>query len=39
MKTIIEKTALGEYLVENIEVNTAYKITHLDNQEPRIEKV
>jgi len=39
MKTIIEKTALGEYLIEDIEINTTYKITHLDNQEPKIEKV
>ena len=39
MKTTIEKTVVGEYLVENIEINTTYKITHLDNQEPKIEKI
>ena len=37
-KTTIKKTSVGEYVIRDIEVNTVYKISHLDKQEPKIEK-
>ena len=38
MKTTIKNTEVGKYQIDNIEVNTTYTITHLEGEEPKIEK-
>ena len=38
MKVEIKNTEVGNYKIENIEVNTTYTITHLEGEEPKIEE-
>ena len=38
MKATIINESTGSYDLDNLEVNTTYTITHLEGQEPKIEK-
>ena len=38
MKAEIKNTEVGKYQIDNIEVNTTYTITHLEGEQPKIEK-
>lgn len=38
METTIKNTEVGNYKIENIKVNTTYTITHLEGEQPKIEK-
>ena len=38
MKTTIKNESTGSYELDNLELNITYTITHLEGQEPKIEK-
>ena len=38
MKTTIKNIGVGNYQIENLRVDTTYRITHLEGEEPKIEK-
>ena len=36
MKTTIKNIGVGSYQIENLRVDTTYRITHLEGEEPKI---
>lgn len=38
METIIKNESVGNYKINNLEINTTYVMTHLEGEEPKIEK-